>query len=1658
MKKILLYYLFSLTFFWSFGQTALGPGDIAFVGVNTDGANNTEDSFAFILLKDIDAATQIIFTDRGWNDGAGFFDAIGDGEFTWTSGSARSAGEVITLNFSNLTPIAAAFTYLGDQLFAIQGSISTPTFIAGMQLNDTPTSNDANWDGAATDNQTSALPDALTTGDTAVRFTPEADNWQFSCSIAGCPLSGTPEQIRAIVHNLANWISNDNTVYPGTVDASLGTPTIGTIDNMPPVITCPADQTLMVDANCNTLVPDYTSMVTATDDVTASPTITQSPPAGSTFNGTGNTVITFTATDEAGNSSTCNMRLSLEDNKAPSPICINGLKVELDATTGLGTIFASDFIASPTVDACGPVTYSISRGGSDIKSPSLTLNCDDEESILVRVWAEDVNGNSDYCETYIQVDKSQFNCPDVSPPVITCPPDVTVEYGASTSFVDTGSATANDDTDANPIVTFSDSFIAACGSTGTITRTWTATDESGKSSNCKQTITIVDKMPPGTTTPPADVIVQCEKDIPLSAELYVLDTSGHNPNGPVSCNYSFPLVVQGIKIADVCVSYITYNGGGFRLDIKYFDESLIPSNDATDVLAKLIRDNVTAMGLSNGGYGWGPEVVEVNGSDGWFEDAFVQSAANKCGIVGNADIEADLLSGAQSCILANLFSPDYFDSFAGVDALNIYDLNGIIPGISIVGIPNDKFLEGETPDTYKILRTWTFTDACGNDSSVSQTITVNSPPTVEIIGNDSYCHDGNGVVLDAGAGFASYLWSPGGQTTQTITALEGSYTVTVTNQEGCSTTSEVFVVTQSELLTCSIVQDELTTDHLTKDGVATVTPYGGMAPFTYLWDNGETTQTATMLTYGMHSVTVTDSNGCETSCQIDIAKELYCWINLVQNVSVRGGNDGAARVNGNGGFRPFTYLWDDGSTAQLNSKLGAGIHYVTITDAIGATSRCSITISEPTGGDCDSFLSSVEQDKLTTDHLTQDGVATVYPKGGTAPFTYLWENGETTQTATRLTYGLRTVTVTDVNGCETVNQIDIAKELYCWINRNGNVSVHGGNDGSATVHGNGGYRPFTFRWDDGTTSQLNTNLNAGTHYVTITDAKGATSRCSITVTEPGQEICDGVDNDGDGEIDEGFDEDGDGIADCYDKCPNGDDTVDQDGDGIPDACDDEVCIKSEMPQTACYETAIWNTDNCRWDIIGKQPEKPKTECFETASWNPNTCSWDITGEQPEMPPVSCYETANWNPNSCTWDITGERPEMPKTECDETAVWDFNSCSWVIVNERPKMPETACYENAVWNADTCSWDIEGEQPEQPQTACYETATWNPDTCSWDVEGEQPLEPQTECYETATWNPNTCTWDVEGSQPEEPQMECYETATWNSDTCSWDIEGEQPGMPETLCYETAIWNQDTCEWDIVQDDDKSCAGGSIDECETAFARSSDENVRTCFLDIPNINGNRWGWTNEFPSIDGVYEMDLYAAAGQCDISKGALVGSVQVVYSGGSVSVTVSTLGGYKMTEAQLYVGSNAIPAKPNNGNLTVAPGDYPYEDNISGDFVTHTFSDVSAGDMDSFHVILHAEVCPVEDVSKYQAPTLELSGYPIPFKEDFTLVVISPREMKSELSLYDGIGKRVQTFGNYYLKKGRNEIGLKTNELPAGMYYIYVTTGSGNQILKVLRKP
>ncbi|MRT17745.1 HYR domain-containing protein [Vitellibacter sp. q18] len=351
MKKITLIVMLFLAIGIGNAQTALTAGDIAFVGSNADGMLNSDDTVAFVLLKDIDAATTIIFTDMGWNDGTGFFTASGDGEFTWTSGIARSAGDVVTIDMGPLFP--AAYSTIGDQLFAIQGSTASPTFIAGLQYNDA-SGDDGNWDGSAISNSTSALPNALVTGTTAVRLVPEQDNWQFSCALAGGgPITGTPAQIRAIVNNRANWVSNDSTPYNPALESGCGFTVTSGGDTTPPVIVCaPTPAPISAGINGLAAIPDLVSGTTATDNVSipANITITQAPVAG-TMVGAGVYSVVLTATDEAGNSATCTITVTI--NEPPFTVLNPGevafVGFNLDGNDGFAFIILKDIIAGTNI-------------------------------------------------------------------------------------------------------------------------------------------------------------------------------------------------------------------------------------------------------------------------------------------------------------------------------------------------------------------------------------------------------------------------------------------------------------------------------------------------------------------------------------------------------------------------------------------------------------------------------------------------------------------------------------------------------------------------------------------------------------------------------------------------------------------------------------------------------------------------------------------------------------------------------------------------------------------------------------------------------------------------------------------------------------------------------------------------------------------------------------------------------------------------------------------------------------------------------------------------------------------------------------------------------------------------------------------------------------
>jgi len=151
------------------------------------------------------------------------------------------------------------------------------------------------------------------------------------------------------------------------------------------------------------------------------------------------------------------------------------------------------------------------------------------------------------------------------------------------------------------------------------------------------------------------------------------------------------------------------------------------------------------------------------------------------------------------------------------------------------------------------------------------------------------------------------------------------------------------------------------------------------------------------------------SSGCESGQVSVTVSLLQTSVTLQGNVSCNGGADGAAMATAAGGLAPYSYAWSNGEATATAIMLPAGVNDVSITDADGCVSVESITVTEPT------LLTATTV--ATGEIVGADGTVTLTAGGGTAPYTYSWSNGATTQNIMGLVAGTYCVTVTDDNGC-----------------------------------------------------------------------------------------------------------------------------------------------------------------------------------------------------------------------------------------------------------------------------------------------------------------------------------------------------------------------------------------------------------------------------------------------------------------------------------------------------------------------------------------------------------------------------------------------------------------------------------------------------------------
>lgn len=347
----------------------------------------------------------------------------------------------------------------------------------------------------------------------------------------------------------------------------------------------------------------------------------------------------------------------------------------------------------------------------------------------------------------------------------------------------------------------------------------------------------------------------------------------------------------------------------------------------------------------------------------------------------------------------------------------------------------------------------------------------------------------------------TYSWS----TSATIDSIKnlapGSYSVSITDNTGCTGSASV-TLNEPTLLTVSGAKQDILCNG-DNNGSISLTANGGTLNYNYTWNPFQTNSpNATGLTAQAYSTTVTDAHNCTATISFTITEPAALIVNVVPaNASCETSNDGSATANVNGGIPNYLYDWDGTSGTSSINSLDNGNHTVVVTDA----NNCMVSSNFIVDTNYVLHVSASFTD--ATCFGNADGTATVTALNGTAAYNYLWNpSNQTTATATALLAGNYSVVVTDNVNCTASASVVISEPTEVVLSfSHTDPTCTGNSNGNATVNATGGTSPYNYDWavvagtNDPATAN---NLPAGVYDITVTDAINCSVTGSETLTNP----------------------------------------------------------------------------------------------------------------------------------------------------------------------------------------------------------------------------------------------------------------------------------------------------------------------------------------------------------------------------------------------------------------------------------------------------------------------------------------------------------------------------------------------------------------------------
>ncbi len=416
-------------------------------------------------------------------------------------------------------------------------------------------------------------------------------------------------------------------------------------------------------------------------------------------------------------------------------------------------------------------------------------------------------------------------------------------------------------------------------------------------------------------------------------------------------------------------------------------------------------------------------------------------------------------------------------------------------------------------------------DAPGGCTGTTQIFNIIAPnpiatTVINIVNTCGPCSGSADANPSGGTPAYTYTWSPSGGNGPTANGLcIGNYTLTVGDANGCTPATATFTITPIVVISISATSQSVSCNNAC-DGVANATASAGTAPYTMVWTsspggaivttcNSVVNCSATNLCPGTYVITATDQNNCVNKDSVVIGNPpLLTVVGAQTNATCFGTCNGSATVTPAGGTAPYTVAWNTGGVGSTVANLCPGTYTAIVTDNNGCTVQQTFTITSNT-------QLSVATTITPPAICGGNGSIAVTASGGTSPYTFVWAPAigvvttvSPTSTLSGVPANIYTVTITDVNGCDTILQIGLSDPGTETVTvSTQSVSCFGLSDGSATVTAVG-VPVITITWPGGVPSGPSPltvgSLTAGVYVVQTVDGNGCTVFNNVTINGPTQ--------------------------------------------------------------------------------------------------------------------------------------------------------------------------------------------------------------------------------------------------------------------------------------------------------------------------------------------------------------------------------------------------------------------------------------------------------------------------------------------------------------------------------------------------------------------------